>query len=448
MKYIHVLISAILFLNINARAGSQDAVTGVTVTGGWFPHFINQNSSIPNHNSRLKAKAYLKFQSAGFLPVDSIYYNYYGERGGSTKKEEPNNDENILFDESFTYIYNPSTDGYDNRLYRMQQFAQDGKVETLTYKNWRTSVNEWKDSARYSYLYNNGIMVTSAYEISFGGIWKQHTQSDLSYDAHHNVTSMSSNTYTAQFIYDVNSNLVTMIDSQLTSSGTWTLNEKRNYTYSNNNVNEYRLEKWDPVMNIWINESKWTYTYSGTNITSTLESAWDGSQWVNSALHLYKYDADNNKTEDIRQYWNITASAFVNAGRETWEYNIFGQPLHIISDSWNGNQWVHANGNEEIRFYYEYYFPSDITNTTTQKNELQVYPTIAQNSVNIKLNWATPQSSVISIYDMSGHLARRINHSGNIIDTQVPVSDLASGNYVVNITGATSNLTGRFVVSR
>lgn len=449
MKKIHVLIPALLFLCLHVQAGSgpQEGVTGVTITGGMFPHFTSQSSGKPIHNSRLKAKVFLKFLQNSFTPVDSTYYIYNGERGGETLKEEPNNDQNILFDESYTYIYNPLIGKYDNRLYRLQQFDADNKVWSLTYKNWRKSVGEWKDSARYSYLYANGTMVSSIYEISFGGFWSKHVESALSYDANNNVTEMNSTAYVAKFVYDNNNNLITMVDSQISPNGTWVLNERKNYSYLNNNVSVYTLEKWDPAIASWVNTSRWEYSYSGGNVAITTESFWDGSKWTNMSRHLYQYDGNNNKIEDIGQDWNVAANSFVNTKKQKWTYNIYNQPERIISETWNGSAWMYADNDEEIRFYYEYYFPTSI-NHLAAENNIIVYPYAAVNNININVNWDIPQSATIMIYDMKGSLAKQWQQERAAdFKISIPVSDFGAGSYIVQVIGENSRLSSRFVVT-
>lgn len=451
MKQIYVFILALLAPGIHAFAGakSEAAVTGVTWTGGLFPHFSNQGKGVQGSNSRLVAKTFLKFDAGVFVPVDSVTYKYSNGRGGMTKKDEPNNDENILFDESVSYVYNSLQAAYNNKMHRIQDFNIDNTVERLTYRSWRnmqTGGGIWKDSARYSYLYTNGIMTSSVYEIQAGGLWNKHVQSQLIYDSKNNVTQMNSTSYIATFSYDGNNNLVSVVDSLQMPSGTWVLNQKKSYDYDvDGNISVYTLEKWDATSATWLKDSRWEYSYSGKNIATSTETHWNGWGWENTNKHAYNYDNNNNKTEDVTQIWNASANSFVNSRKENWTYNSYNQPERIISYSWNGNSWINGQNDQELRFYYEHYFPTGTQNITAD-NDILVYPTMASNEVNIMVSHAGSHSTItVMLYDMNGRLVR--NQPMEQTSMTMSVADLMPGNYIVKISAEEGVHTSRIIVN-
>lgn len=446
MKFIYILIPALLLSFIHSRAESGDNVTGITITGGIFPHFSSQSGNNSANNSRLVAKVHSSYYQNRLVPIDSVHYIYKGERGGTTLKDEPNNDENIYFDESFSYIYNRTSGIYENDLWRIQNFTAN-KVTSLVYKNWRPSPGEWRDSARYTYNYLGGVMTKTYYEIWIGS-WKQHVLSELVYDANNNVTQMNSNGYVAKFTYDVDNNLIGIVDSQQNHDGTWALNEKKSYAYnSEGEVTVYILEKWDMAVGE-VKKTRFEYTYLAKNVATTIESEWKNGTWNNVAKHLFTYDTDDNKTEDIRQTWDAGSATFVNAQKEEWTYNEHRQPVRILEYSWINASWQHTEGDEELKFYYEYFFPAGIDNVATDENDIIVYPTNAAENINIRVDWDRPQSCTVLVYDMNGRIVYRGRQvKAGDFDMNISLGALASGNYIVKVVGETSHLTSKFAVA-
>jgi hypothetical protein len=452
MKHQYLLIPALLMLlacsGAYAKTTEESVTTGVTIIG-IFPHFRTQQPDVGSMNSRLIAKTYLKYRSGYFVPIDSVTYRYNnGDRGGFTNIDDPNNDENICFDESYKYIFNAGTAQYNAHLWRKQQFTTDNKVQTLTYTPWKTQLGIWKDSARYVYKYNaGGIMKTSIFQLWFGAMWTDHVLSDLKYDANNNVTEMNSNSYVAKFVYDSKNNLVSMVDSQWTATSGWMYNQRKTYTYNgDDNVLTYTLEKWDPVSVQWSKSELYEYTYSNDLVTEYTLSTWGGSSWVKNTNHLYSYDNNKNKIEDIIQQWDAGSGTFVNKKRQILSYNVHNQPEKIVTMTWYG-YWSFSNDDEEIRYYYQYYFPTSVSQVLTSQ-ELTVYPSPATDRLHIKLADNNAEKVTAAIYDYKGSVVRYWQSGAKAGEFDIPVQDLPAGTYVLTVNRNAERLSTRFLIGR
>lgn len=436
MKQALILIQVVL-ISIGAMAqggGPQAIVTGISVTG-YFPHFSIQE--VPRDtSSRLIEKVHSRYYNGGILGIDSVIYSYKNDdRGGMTKKEDPNNDENILFDESYTYLFNTGTNQYNNRLRRTQTFNTNNKIMSLLYSGWNST--KYADSTQYIYTYTNNLMVESDYKHYVSQSWTTVNLSTLDYDAKNNVVSVNSTKYNAKFTYDAANNLISTKDSFWTPSTGWHYNQRKTYTYFNNDVQDYKLEQWDMTTNKWIYTKKWVYIYNAANdMTGATEYNWNNGNWEVFARNTYTFDNHHNKISDARQVWDANNNVFINQKRESWTYNSFNQPLLIYTESWNGTAWAKTNSDEQIRFSYQVYFPVFAPNPVTVENALRIYPVPANGYMNIDIKWHQQQAFTVLISDISGRIVSTWNEQEAVnYHKTIPLTEVPAGNYFIKLVG-------------
>ncbi len=453
MKKLYFLLPAILFsLSVDARSAmeAERGITGGTSGTGLFPHFRTQNDNAQGVSSRLVAKTHLKYRNGIFLPEDSITYIYKtGDRGGYTKIDNPHNDESVYFDESYTYVFDVSTGDYYNRMLRMQNFYEDTKVKMLTYSPWSAASSGWEDSARYNYSYSGNIMTSSLLQLWYGGNWTKGIYSSLSYDGNNNVTRMSSDVYVVKFGYDANNKLVSVVDSQKNASGIWVNNERKTYSYSGGNVTVYQADRWDVVNASWVNKERTEYTYnSGSSVATSTYLLWSNGSWVNSVKHVYAYDNNGNMIEDIEQKWDVATGTFVNYKRIFVVYNVHNQPEIITTTTWTGS-WMPSAGDEEVHFYYEYYFPTNVSQLANTGAGVTLFPVPATDNVNVSVSFDATQDAAFMIYDINGNVVRQWQDvAGRNYVKSVPVADLPAGNYLLKAVANQEQLVARFLISR
>ncbi len=458
----HTYFFAALLMLSQATALAKDDVEGMTTSvvqtgGGGFPRFDNQLRGAPEgaeKTYRLAARTNTVYGTNGFVPIDSTTYSYSDGRYGVVDQDKPGNDEYVLFDNSYTYIYNSSISAYDNRLYRRQTFDNSDNVTSLTYSSWHTLTSAWKDSARYVYDYITGTskINTTIFQLYQGGsLWVQHDQSSLTYNGNF-VTNVSSLSYDADFQYDGNNNIIS-IEDKVFDHLTGTLNNNLHKTYTYNSQNEavtFTLQNWDKTSSSWINTEYWEYTYTNNQLTSALQYSWSGGMWTLYAKHVYAYVNATDKKSETVLTWDANSKTFSNYSYQLWSYNSRGLIETITDYHWNNNtgNWQSISGDQQVRYYYEYYAPTSVASIKSN-NALRLYPVPATSSINLDMKWKDAHSFYVTVYNIAGQPVMQLNEQPALsYSKQVDVRTLPVGNYIVRCTNGTESAEGKFIIQR
>jgi len=436
------------FFSAMAGQGEEPNVTSLPPIGGIFPHFnpsLATGQGVPA-NLRLIAKSYSVYKDIGFVPADSSTYSYGYNRGSVPNPDNANNDDHILFDVSYTYKFNASTWGYENEKQRIQYYTGN-KVNELLYKKWHQLSSSWKNAERYIYMYdNNGKMQSSLLQLWYGTLWTNSMNSTLNYDNNNNVVQMNSTTYVVDFVYDGNNNLVRIEDRVWVQGAGWSNSERKNYTYNGVDVSEFMLEKW--VNGAWSKSQKWAYIYDAdTNVILSTEYAWNGNTWVETLQNEYKYDNKHNKLQHIKSKWDAANGIFVKNKLEERTYNSKSLPETVVTYTWNGQGWVHATGDEYIRYYYEQYDPTSV-NAIDAPSVLSVHPLPASDHINISLKWDNPRAFTVSLTDMWGRVMYYKDEQPSAIYNQsLETGNMPAGNYILSVSSSSGNTSRSIVVT-
>lgn len=452
MRKLLLYLSALACCSTNVLAieGPQSLTTGVVIGGTGFPHFNPQGGKVSaDKHYRVIAKTYTIYSGTWFQPQDSTNYTYTGGRGSLFSADRPNYDESILFDDATTYYYNAGTSSYDNRLYRKQSFDNSNNILSLTYSTWRTSTAAWKDSARYMYSYVAGTnkIKESMFQLWVGGTWAHDVPSTLTYDGN-KVVDIVSNSYSASYTYDNNDNIICVIDKVAAhGSGVLSYNEKKSYSYNvDGEIATYTLEKWNTTNNDWDKIEKNEYTYTGKNIAENTVYQWNGSNWILYNKHLFTYNSNNDQTTEITQLWN--GSSFVNYQKEICAYNYYNLLESITTQNWDlAGYWKNADGNTQIRYYYEYYFTTSVANIAGNSS-LNIYPVPATDKINISLNAPAGTNTSFTVQNMNGAVVKQWEaDAANTLTTDI--SSLPAGTYAICArTKDGGVLNDKFVIAR
>lgn len=448
MKHIATLILLLLTQTAFAKGTVEEFTTSAGPSvGGSFPHFTPGGSGDAVNNKvslRLIAKTYLTHNGILFIPHDSTTYSYSNGRGGVPNSENLNKDDNILFNESFSYNYDDKFGNYSPTLHRTQSFGQNKTVLSLVYANWRSSNNAWRDSIRYLYSYNNGKMTSSAYERWLGNIWSNGIVSSIEYTGDV-VSKMNSDLYEVNFTYDANNNLTSVSDKELTPGG-WQNKERHTYEYINKDVVKYTLEQWDASAGAWAYSKMWEYSYIGPDVETEIEYHHTGAFWTITGRHQYTYDGTHNKLLDTWQTWN---SGYQNDTKTEWIYNNQNLPEKITTLTWNGSNWNFTSRDFEYHYYYETYFPESISKYDLAGVQLNTYPVPANTNLNISMQLNEAQPLQFGIYNMQGILVSEWNEpSTKLYQHTIPVTNLPAGEYFLKVMGKNDVISRSFIVAR
>ena len=165
---------------------------------------------------------------------------------------------------------------------------------------------------------------------------------------------------------------------------------------ANNNHTSQLVQYWNG--SAWDNDNKYTNTYdANNNLTSQLGQTWNGSAWDNDHKFTLTYDANNNQTNILHQTWN--GSAWVNYYKSTNIYDANNNKTSQLHQYWNGSAWVNSS-----KYTYNYdannfltsdtYIEWEATGTTITNGDSSYYyfHTV------VGINNLTAQQGSISVY--------------------------------------------------
>jgi len=106
-----------------------------------------------------------------------------------------------------------------------------------------------------------------------------------------------------------------------------------------NNMTSYIFQYWNDT--VWKNCWQYTYTYdANNNQTSELFQTWEDSVWVNSDQATFTFDVDNNQTSELYQFWKN--SIWVNSGQSAYTYDTKNNQTSYFHLVWNDSVWVNS----------------------------------------------------------------------------------------------------------
>lgn len=397
--------------------------------------------------SRLTAQAHRTHNGAEFMRADSTSYNYMSStRGGDLKNQ-------LKFDNATMWVY--LADTLTNNMRWVQEFDAANRLTTNVSQSWDGMVTmSWVNQFRNLYTYNAAGKIatmitqhwdgTSAWITDSRNEYTYNAANQLSFDQFQTWDGISAYVPSSQvtYYYDAAGNVINETSNAFVSS-TPVFTAKTDYTYNTANKaltvtnSSWNGAGWDVV-------DMYTNTYDTSNRrTSQLHQNHDGTALVNDMLKLYSDFSGANPMTEINQTWDT-------AGTGSWNdmykfahtYNSGGQ---LTSSTRQSNDisigWTYALGDTRANYYYSSF--TSVKNVSNNGGTATMFPVPVQSTLNITVNWNTPQSSTIAVTDMMGRTVKTMAVPyGTSVFTTLPAEGLAAGNYLVTITGATE---GRIV---
>ena len=264
-----------------------------------------------------------------------------------------------------------------------------------------------------------------------------------------NVVDVSSNSYSASYVYDSKNNIISVTDKIAAhGSGTLSYNERKTYAYnSDNEVESYILERWNIATSSWENIERFEYAYTSGNTIQSMKYVWNNGKWENFSKKTFTYNTNNDKTSETTQLWNSITGSFVNSEKEICTYNTIGLLESITTLQWDAaGYWKYANGNSQIRYYYEYYYTTSVNNIAANQ-PLDMYPIPAKDQLNISLGNKGNEQVALSIANMNGAIVQQWNTKNNT--TTADISALPNGTYALYARNEIGEIrTSKFTIAR
>ncbi|MCL2311083.1 MAG: T9SS type A sorting domain-containing protein [Firmicutes bacterium] len=115
--------------------------------------------------------------------------------------------------------------------------------------------------------------------------------------------------------------------------------QRRIFSYENGKCSIDLTQEWNN--NQWGNLVRYTYKYdSQNNMTEELGQIWQSGQWVDGFKYTYSYNSQNNMTSSVMQFWQ--SGQWTNISKGTFSYDLQNNMEEEIWQSWGG-QWVNED---------------------------------------------------------------------------------------------------------
>lgn len=395
--------------------------------GRQAPAFLNGAAAKTTATaSRIKSYLLKIYDGAVYENSDSLLLTWSGQRGGDIQGGP------VKYDSYNGVKWNTATSMWENSMMSVQSFDASDNIEQTTQKIWNAVTNMWENDYRSSYVYNSGNMKTQ--------------ETDQNWDA---ITSMWVNSYKINYTYTGNDVATETSQNWNTVTSSWENSYKKTYYYLPNGKIDYTLgQYW--VGGSWQNADRSTYSYDSNGDNDvTLGQIWNNgtSSWDNYDRTTMTY-SNNRMITSVRQLWNSGSSSYVNEDKSTYTYNSYNQIKTLTTESWNNgtSSWEAQTGDQKISVNYEEFTTTGV-NDLASGGKIDIYPSPAQNTIHIELNWKSQQAFGIGIYDMQGRVVMQWSEPATAgYSKDISVSDLPSGNYFIRVAGEKGNLVTRIAV--
>jgi hypothetical protein len=384
-------------------------------------------------------------------------------------------------------------DYYEASFY---SYNPDKNLAGILNQSWNAAGGAWQNQLRNTYTYDAGGTQPASYTIekwnNTSATWAGTDKFYYTYDAAGNTevrlyqtwntgTSSWDNIYKDSTEYTpVNKPYYNMYQTWDAASGTWMPLTNTVYTYSSANyLLQQRYQRWDIPTGGWMNNVNYLYTYSSGKVAQATVQLWNDSNvvWDNYTRTLNSYDGAGNQVNSLNQGWSRTAknwddndqltrtfdgagmplsqvSSFWNTTTHAWDslvrhrynHNTYKQLTADISDVWNmAGYWAPITTDQANYYYYEEYKPSAIGEVWNDKSAaLAIFPVPAGDNYTISMDWGTPQTFTVTIYDMLGRVWQSWNEPACISYRSVnSAAVLPAGQYVVELKSTEANKAAR-----
>ena len=396
---------------------------------------------------------------------------------------------NWVFNDSLFYIY--SGQQLDTQLsYDYSQSTWKLRGRIITDHNSDGSTSDWFVQLRDTLT---GVYSNTYYKFVFGynaagdttsmlyQLWDVPTSSWLNYrrvylypDANHHDTLLIEQSWSSgwqnqnyiQQTFNPSGRQTRKITSQW-SSGAYVPFTKETFVYDAlGHLTSLVSLYWVTASSSWQNDNQFLYTWnsSGDN-TQRQHQKWSTSPlgWDNDSLVYQSFDASHRILNQTAELYNTSTSVYDNAGQVNNTYDANGNMLSSESDDWALGAWEHykktsyqydALNNKTYQLHEEYdnsiqmYVPVDRSyyyydlNTGISESQLysdiSLYPNPSTSETHLKFENKGTNDVTITICDLMGRTVsteRRAACTGTN-DITLDISALASGQYLVSISGA------------
>lgn len=298
------------------------------INNSWKVYYYTKVDYYPNHTfHKFLNKAYNNFLG---IFKDTIYYgelSTFTDQYGDTlylADQEASYDfnTNALFagqkmyftflsdsqyQERTLYLYNPATEKFDQKYEKITyEYNSQNLLAILSSYIWNSTTNTYENNYKslFSY-YPDGKPKTNVFQ-TFSSTWTNVNKEEYTY-----YPNGLLKTYTYYSVDGMNNFIPDYKDSII-------------YNNSDLMIKRYYF-LWDNVLNTWKNNAKISYTYNPQELlTQQLNETWDGTNWVPYYRYSYTYNAQGKKTEILEEGYQTSTSTWIIYYKTTYQYDASG----------------------------------------------------------------------------------------------------------------------------
>lgn len=328
--------------------------------------------------------------------------------------------------------------------------------ENLTEKLAKSWVNNaWENMTKLTQTFDvSGNMLTSE-TFAWGNGWEPELKSIYTYDMNNNViarVNLMFNTGTTQYdtsikySYHYTNNL---LDTAWTTNFVIATFTKIAYAYQGGVISNIYHFNWNG--SAW-DDAKRTFNFyqGGSTFIGDSTQVWDlnTSTWKDNSSRKYRIDTNGDIVSITYKFPNSQTGILENVSQDTMMYNSYHQATWDLSMGWNSTSgtFMQVPGSVENKYYYQEFDAAAVKNVSAQTS-LQAFPSPAQNNINVHAAFETPEAFKLQIYDMQGRLVFQSGEKATKeYNKNIPLQDLPSGNYVLQIKGTKTRAEQKFAI--
>jgi hypothetical protein len=445
--------------------------------------------------SRIVAAQTDRYNGTAWVPYDStiIMYKSGNNTPGDADSFQSGTGIGLVLKNDTSILMTYYTGSYYN-LYR-HTLTYDAQGYLLVHL-WEQPVSvgssTWKNHSRETYTYDGSHNRTELVTENWNGTtssWDKNVRYVYTYSSNNLTNELSQSWYSSTSSWEnINEWQMTYTGSNLTTkifrvwdaaTSAFKNYGKDDYTYfPNNNLQTDLYQLWYAHLGNWRNYSKTDHIWNVTNVDSVVTGMnWDtiGTAWKNAWRYRYVFDMANkvkgdttenwnvsgsnwvysnvgtsvNDTSYFRFVWDVLSSMFKNSERATTSYNQYGQMTRWISERWNSGTSAWGINNDADRKYYYQLTGVNVKDVSAYKPELKIYPSPADKYITLDIKQAKPADLVAGIYNAEGRLVMQWSEpAGTNIHKTIPVADLSTGVYFINVRSKNATTTEQFIIAR
>lgn len=261
-------------------------------------------------------------------------------------------------------VFYQFTSEFDSvRLLKKESDLYDSGLPKTRYEySWDETNNQWVNSEKTDYTFNDNESLTSSYVFSWDAdqnYWRDNRKLDITYDNNGyyefyiylkwNVDlNRWDNYWKEETDYDANGNLLLLVSWDNDDLNEWIYNYKEEHTFNTEGLKETSIIYfWEIQFNDWRPNDKEEYSHNGSGLLiEKLQYFWNGVNWVLQTNTEYTYTITDKI--DYQVTFILFYDEWINNSKIDFDYDANDNEILYFRSDWDDNQWINEYKRESI----------------------------------------------------------------------------------------------------